>query len=481
MANIRLHMLHFLFILEATVASEELGRTSRMVSGTQEDAEHLSISASYRDMVSINMFKLYDNYSKEPQREKDGNTVRSFKAVTGSSKNKEWYQFNLSSIAESEHILSATLHFLHKRPRLPRPLPCRRSRHPSCDHAHPPQHPHLLLHGTSRNAASATLLANITLLLRSPWKRGAWHVRDITAVLRQARASHQLLITAEVADSKRGTGRSLRESLMPPGTPYMLVYADDRAIDEPNSVAVSLQRYGSFPLGEEGARPAPDTASASASSAASPPAAPSSTASRTRREVPPPLSLLEQIQTNDLPEVHFNTLKNHELWQSTYFPPKAKAAGGKHGRKHGQQESSSSSSVGSSEGRGKVPEVLSFDDRTMKKARRKQWSEPRVCARRYLRVDFADIGWSEWVVAPKAFDAYYCSGTCGFPIPKVVRPSNHATIQSIVRAVGIVPGVPEPCCVPDKMSPLPVLFLDPSRNLVLKVYPAMSVDTCTCR
>ncbi|CAL8302769.1 unnamed protein product [Lota lota] len=476
MANIRLHILHFLFILEATVVSEELGKTSRTASGAQEDTEPLSISASYRDMVSINMFKLYDKYSKEPQREKDGNTVRSFKAVTGSSKNKEWYQFNLSSIAESEHILSATLHFLHKRPRLPRPPTCRRSRHPSCDHTHPPQHPHLLLHGTSRNAASATLLANITLLLRSPWKRGAWHVRDITAVLQQARVSNQLLITAEVGDSQRSAGRSLRERLTLPGMPYMLVYANDRAIDEPNSVAVSLQRYGTFPIGEEAARLLPDAASASSMPS---PASSSSTTSRIRREVPPPLSLLDQIQTNDLPEVHFNTLKNHELWQSTYFPPKAKAAGGKHGRKHGQQESSSSG--GSSEGPGKVPEVLSFDERTMKKARRKQWSEPRVCARRYLRVDFADIGWSEWVLAPKAFDAYYCSGTCGFPIPKVVRPSNHATIQSIVRAVGIVPGVPEPCCVPDKMSPLPVLFLDPSRNLVLKVYPAMSVDTCTCR
>lgn len=66
-------------------------------------------------------------------------------------------------------------------------------------------------------------------------------------------------------------------------------------------------------------------------------------------------------------------------------------------------------------------------------------------------------------------------------LPQVVRPSNHATIQSIVRAVGIVPGVPEPCCVPEKMSPLSVLFLDLHRNMVLKVYPGMSVDTCACR
>lgn len=66
-------------------------------------------------------------------------------------------------------------------------------------------------------------------------------------------------------------------------------------------------------------------------------------------------------------------------------------------------------------------------------------------------------------------------------LPQVARPSNHAIIQSIVRVVGIVPGVPESCCVPDKMSPLAVLFLDPDRNMVLKIYPGMSVDTCACR
>ncbi|KAG7252306.1 hypothetical protein CRUP_038026, partial [Coryphaenoides rupestris] len=167
------------------------------------------------------MFKLYDQYSKEPQRENDGNTVRSFKAVTGFSKSKEWFQFNVSSITEPEHILSASLHFLHKRPRHPRPPTCRRSRNPSC--ANPlHHHPHLLLHGTSRNAASATLLANITLLLQSPWKRGAWHARDITAVLKQARAANQLLITAEFGDSQRSAGGNVREHLQPASAPYIL-------------------------------------------------------------------------------------------------------------------------------------------------------------------------------------------------------------------------------------------------------------------
>ena len=76
---------------------------------------------------------------------------------------------------------------------------------------------------------------------------------------------------------------------------------------------------------------------------------------------------------------------------------------------------------GRAEGSKAQSPVLSFDERTMRKARRRQWgeSQERGCTRRNLRVDFADIGWSEWVLAPKAFEAYYCAGTCGFPMPKV--------------------------------------------------------------
>ena len=83
--------------------------------------------------------------------------------------------------------------------------------------------------------------------------------------------------------------------------------------------------------------------------------------------------------------------------------------------------------------------VLKFDERTMKKARRRQGNEPRVCSRRYLRVDFADIGWSEWVLAPKAFEAFYCAGTCRFPIPKVREHHMYLSIliQNTLQHAGI--------------------------------------------
>uniref|UniRef100_A0A8C9VIH7 Bone morphogenetic protein 3 n=1 Tax=Scleropages formosus TaxID=113540 RepID=A0A8C9VIH7_SCLFO len=235
--------------------------------------------------------------------------------------------------------------------------------------------------------------------------------------------------------------------------PYILVYANDSAISEPESVVSTLRgNKGSAPL----APPGLENSSTSLSS--------SSTGGG---------SILLPLQNNELPgpEYPYSTT----AWEESgpYEPLENKAA--KRPRKKLRKNQSRQHKVEST-----MP-LLQFDERTIKKARKKQWNEPRNCARRYLKVDFADIGWSEWIISPKSFDAYYCSGSCEFPMPKSLKPSNHATIQSIVRAVGVVPGIPEPCCVPEKMSSLSILFFDEDKNVVLKVYPNMTVDSCACR
>lgn len=285
---------------------------------------------------------------------------------SGVLRGKDVFQFNLSTIQDSELILFASFHFLYKQPRHhQRTSRLRRPRHQQPS----PDAPRLVFHGA---------LGNVTL---APLKRGSWQTRDITAAVERAREVKHLVLTVEFDLGFRAKQKNDydQERFSPADLPYILVYADDRAIDEPNSVALSLQRYGTLPVGEEAFQ--------------------SASASRIRRELHH-----YKIQTNDIPEGPYNSLKSHELWQNTYFPTKAKAQA--KGRRPGQEGP-------------RKPQVLSFDERTMKKARRRQWSEPRACSRRYLRVDFADIGWSEWVLAPKSFDAYYCAGTCGFPIPKV--------------------------------------------------------------
>ncbi|KAI4529231.1 hypothetical protein MG293_020479 [Ovis ammon polii] len=411
-------------------------------------------SPGAQDMVAVHMLRLYEKYSRRGARPGGGNTVRSFRARLEVVNQKAVYFFNLTSMQDSEMILTATFHF-YAEPQWPpaREVPCKqRAKNASCRllPPGPPARQHLLFRSLSQNTATQGLLRGAMALPPPP--RGLWQAKDISLIVKAARRDGELLLSAQLDSGEKDTG----VPRLGPHAPYILIYANDLAISEPNSVSVTLQRYDPFQAGDP-----------------EPGAAPNSSADpRVRRATQAP----GPLQNNELPGLderpahtpHGQHYHKHELWPSPFRALKPRP-GRKDRRKKGQDVFMASS------------QVLDFDEKTMQKARKKQWDEPRVCSRRYLKVDFADIGWNEWVISPKSFDAYYCSGACEFPMPKMVRPSNHATIQSIVRAVGIVPGVPEPCCVPDKMSSLGVLFLDENRNVVLKVYPNMSVETCACR
>ncbi|XP_029465510.1 growth/differentiation factor 10 [Rhinatrema bivittatum] len=404
-------------------------------------------SASDRDIVSLHMLKLYEKYNRGGSRPRDGNTVRSFRAQPEIIDQKPLYRFNLTSIQESEMILAATFHFYSdKRPRH-RDVFCKRSKNSSCRLLHFPQIPRLSLifRSITQDSDVGFVKDNITI---SPQRRGTWHMKDISHIIKESKNQGEHLILAEIEYGKKS--ESVNEQDLYKNLPYILVFANDLAISEPNSVALTLQRY--------------DPLLASSGDPSHSPNASSDT--RVKRDT----YIKSTIQNNELPDAEYNNYNKHELWESSYKSLKPKTSR-KVRRKKGPENPDPLSKS----------QVLHFDEKTMKKARRRQWNEPRICSRRYLKVDFADIGWSEWIISPKSFDAYYCAGACEFPMPKVVRPSNHATIQSIVKAVGIVPGIPEPCCVPDRMNSLSVLFLDENRNVVLKIYPNMSVETCACR
>ncbi|XP_067876435.1 growth/differentiation factor 10-like isoform X1 [Heterodontus francisci] len=354
------------------------------------------------------------------------------------------YHFNLTSMQESELILAATFHFFTQKRWRNRQVFCKRSKDSSCAflQTHKSQPVQLIFRSVSATSPFGKLLGNLTV---TPQRRGTWCLSDISHIIKEARRGEDLMVTVQL-----DFGEKLHTPTQSGNLPYILVYANDLAISEPNSVGVTLQRYGPFPSNEEESAPSPNA----------------SRDSRVRRET----YFSSSLQNNELPEVEYSHYNKHHLWGNAYRSLKPKVPRKERRRKeqgHGEQLIRS--------------QVLSFDEKTMRKARRRQWNQPRTCSRRYLKVDFADIGWSEWIISPKSFDAYYCAGACEFPMPKVVRPSNHATIQSIVKAVGIIPGIPEPCCVPDKMNALSVLFFDENKNVVLKVYPNMSVETCACR
>ncbi|XP_045392870.1 bone morphogenetic protein 3 [Lemur catta] len=425
-----------------------------------------------QDKVSEHMLRLYDRYSGggggsvqvartlgSPERGsrplrarvlRESNTVRSFRArAAGALESRGLHVFNLSSLTKSESVLSATLHFpagepVTVSPSCPASQGC--SRHAQRGHTKVELSAWTLT--PSRNQSQ--LLGHLSVDMARPHRGStAWLSKDITQLLRKAQENQQLLLGFSTASK----GHPLPQRMPPFPEPYILVYANDAAISEPESVVSSLQGHRNVLAG---AVPHLDGHLRAALS----------TERRQKRSA----AVLLPLQNNELPGAE-DRYKEDGVWEerkpykALQTQPPEKGKNKKKQRKGPHQKS----------------QTLQFDEHTLKKARRKQWIEPRNCARRYLKVDFADIGWSEWIISPKSFDAYYCSGACQFPMPKSLKPSNHATIQSIVRAVGVVPGIPAPCCVPEKMSSLSILFFDENKNVVLKVYPNMTVESCACR
>lgn len=52
-----------------------------------------------------------------------------------------------------------------------------------------------------------------------------------------------------------------------------------------------------------------------------------------------------------------------------------------------------------------------------------------LCRKVDMWVDFEKIGWSEWIVYPKRYNAYRCEGRCPTPVDETFTPTNHAYMQ----------------------------------------------------
>lgn len=61
-----------------------------------------------------------------------------------------------------------------------------------------------------------------------------------------------------------------------------------------------------------------------------------------------------------------------------------------------------------------------------------------------------------------------------------MKPTNHATVQSIVYELNLSAGIQRPCCVPTNLLPISLLFYDDHDNVVLKQYVDMVAESCGC-
>lgn len=118
--------------------------------------------------------------------------------------------------------------------------------------------------------------------------------------------------------------------------------------------------------------------------------------------------------------------------------------------------------------------------RNSKKHNRSKNEKRYPCNKHQMYVDFEEVGWSDWIVAPPGYDAYYCQGECNFPLASHLNTTNHAIVQTLMNSVN-PQKVPKSCCVPTHLNPISMLYVDEENKVVLKNYKEMVVVGCGCR
>lgn len=94
------------------------------------------------------------------------------------------------------------------------------------------------------------------------------------------------------------------------------------------------------------------------------------------------------------------------------------------------------------------------------------------CCRYPLIVDFDAFGW-DWIIVPKRYSAFYCSGECPF-LYYQQDSHGHAVQQAKPDGAGM------PCCSPKRVSSISMLYYDDSMNIVYGRLPGMVVERCGC-
>lgn len=103
------------------------------------------------------------------------------------------------------------------------------------------------------------------------------------------------------------------------------------------------------------------------------------------------------------------------------------------------------------------------------------------CKKQSLYVEFKDIGWDSWILAPTGYDAFECTGVCSFPLTKHVTPTKHAIVQTLVN-INSPQKAARACCVPTKLDPISLLYLDDTGVVTYKYkFEGMVVAECGCR
>ncbi|XP_052783655.1 bone morphogenetic protein 3-like [Mya arenaria] len=170
--------------------------------------------------------------------------------------------------------------------------------------------------------------------------------------------------------------------------------------------------------------------------------------------------------------IKFLNEKEREEYGHPFFAPKSDSENAENNSRNKRSVSNSTNK--------KRPKRDRKSDQKDKRDANRYSRRRRSCNRRQMYVDFDEIGWAGWIISPKGYNAYHCKGPCEFPLGQSQRPTNHATVQSIVHALRVGKGVTTPCCVPNKLYSISLLYFDDAENVILKQYDDMVAASCGC-
>ncbi|KAM9837230.1 growth/differentiation factor 2 [Aulostomus maculatus] len=112
--------------------------------------------------------------------------------------------------------------------------------------------------------------------------------------------------------------------------------------------------------------------------------------------------------------------------------------------------------------------------------RMRRKAEREYCRRSSLKVNFKDIGWDSWIIAPPEYDAFECRGLCYYPLTDESTPSKHALIQTLIN-IRNPKKANMACCVPIKLDPITIIYKENGRLTIRYLYEEMRVAECGCR
>ncbi|XP_007489296.1 growth/differentiation factor 15 [Monodelphis domestica] len=98
------------------------------------------------------------------------------------------------------------------------------------------------------------------------------------------------------------------------------------------------------------------------------------------------------------------------------------------------------------------------------------------CCARSQRVSFQELGWADWVLAPREYEMRFCEGSC----PHNYRPASlHAQLKARLHSVSPA-AVGPPCCAPSAYEPIVLMHYGSDGQVTLTPFEDLVPTTCHC-